>query len=343
MSSTLDFRGLQKQLSSNQPHPIYFFYGEDVYLKDEALKIVQQKTVSSDLKDFNVNFYSALNTDCYEVIDVIGTIPMMSNKRLVIYSDIEKLKKEDWKALENILENPITTCTLILVASKIDKRKKYFKDIAKRAVLVELKTPYDNQMPAWIDYISRQLGAEITPEACRVLHQLVGSQLLEIKCQLEKLISFAKNKKKIEVEDVLEVVPRLRLDSIFQLTEAIGRKDKSSARIYLANLLHYGQSEIGVLSMILRHIRILSDIHAGLEEGLSGQKLSARAGISNYFLRQYQQQLQFWNQKSFEQTIESLHQTDIALKSSPLSSHIWLENLIIQSCSFENKNTIDNY
>jgi DNA polymerase III subunit delta len=101
----------------------------------------------------------------------------------------------------------------------------------------------------------------------------------------------------------------------------------------LANLLDHGQNEVGVLALISRHIRILKTVSDGLGEGLSGQRLGAKAGVSTYFLRQYTEQARKWNDHKIDRAFRALLDTDRALKSSPVASHIWLENFIIQTCT----------
>ena len=101
----------------------------------------------------------------------------------------------------------------------------------------------------------------------------------------------------------------------------------------LANLLEYGQNEIGALALIARHVRILSTIKEGLRAGLAGARLSAKAGVPHFFLGDYVSQTKHWTDKKIARTMHALHETDRALKSSPISGHIWLENFIIKTCT----------
>jgi DNA polymerase-3 subunit delta len=141
-------------------------------------------------------------------------------------------------------------------------------------------------------------------------------------------------KKQVEVEDVMKVISHAKIESVFDLTNAIGRKDRSAALISLVRLLESGQNEVGALLLISRHMHILANIKQGMKQGLSGPRLCAKAGIPNFFLKQYQAQCGLWREDKLNQTFEALHNTYKALKSSPVSSHIWLENFIVQTCSF---------
>jgi DNA polymerase-3 subunit delta len=258
---------------------------------------------------------------------------MMCDRRLVVYKNVDGLKDESWAALDPIIERPIDTATLVLVATKLDKRKKSIKSLHENAIFVELKKPYENQVASWVDYIAYLHGLKFTPEAVGVIQQLVGTSLSEIQNEVKKIQQFiGPEQKTVDVDHVLKVVSRARIESVFSLTDALGRRDRAEALVCLARLLEQGQNEIGILSLIYRQVRILSAIYEGKKMGLSGTRLSERVGVPEFFLRQYLEQSRVWDGEKIASTIRALHETDKALKSSPVSSHIWLENFIVRTC-----------
>ena len=101
----------------------------------------------------------------------------------------------------------------------------------------------------------------------------------------------------------------------------------------LANLLENGQSEVGVLAMINRHFRILAALKEGQKEGVSGQRLCTKAGIPQFLLSQYMEQIRRWDDGKISRTFAALVDTDRALKSSAVPSHVWLENFVLQTCN----------
>src|SRR5262249_39019174 len=159
-----------------------------------------------------------------------------------------------------LIEEPVLSTALVFIGNKIDKRKKHFKRLLEKGIAIEFKRPFDNQIPDWIRSLSRKRDLKLTPDAVLLFHQLVGSNLTDIDAELTKLSEFlggAGTKKTADVEDILKSVSRLRVDSVFDLTDAIGRGDRARALDCLVNLLDHGQSEVGVLALISRHVRIL--------------------------------------------------------------------------------------
>lgn len=330
--TTWDLRRLQQFLDKHPPGAVYLLFGEETYLVNEALQLIRQKTLQEGAIDFNYDNLFTTEASASQVMDIVETLPVMCERRLVVYRGVHQLKDRDWEKLIPAFDNPIDTTTFVLVADKIDKRKKYIKKLAEKGTLVELKKPYDNQVAAWIDYIAFQNGIKLDREGIPLVYQMVGNNLTEISSEMKKLKQYLGDRENPSTEEILKVVSQVKIDSVFDLTNAIGRKDRASALTHLANLLEHGENEFAVLSLVLRHIRILAQIKEGSRQGLTGAKLGAKAGVSNFFLKQYVEQARHWNEEKIVATIEALHQTDKALKSSPVSSHIWLDNFIVQTC-----------
>lgn len=324
---------LSDTIARGEIYPLYFFYGDETFLIDEALVEIEKTVIGEGLRDFNLNTYYGGETEPSAIRDAVETLPMMSQVRLVVLKDAQDLSDKDWEMLSQLIDEPVPTTAFVCVASKIDKRKKHIKRFMEKGVVIEFKRPFENQIPDWIRSLARKHDVKMSADAVELFHQLVGSNLQDINAELNKLRGYLGEKKQASVDDVLQAVSRVRMDSVFDLTDAIGRGDRARALDCLVNLLDNGQNEVGVLALISRHVRILKLVADGLKEGLAGQRLSSRAGVSPYFLKSYVDQARAWNERKIERTFQALLDTDRALKSSPVASHIWLENFIVHTCA----------
>lgn len=335
---TLDLRKLQQSLSKYAAAPLYFLVGADEYMVDEALAAIKAKVVTEGMDDFNFNSFYGTDTKGVKILDHVETLPMMSEMRMVLVKRAEGLKEKDWDILTPILEEVVDTCSLVFVFNKIDKRKKFYKLAQKKGVIIDLKTPYDNQIPSWIEYIAGQHKVSLSGEATAMLFQLVGNHLIEVKNELIKLRSFKQKNKdsdevvKVTKEDILQVVSKSKFENVFELTKALGQRDRGQALYFLAQLLDSGQNEIATLALVKRHIRILSHVKKALNSGLAHSQLGSTVGVPQFFVKEYSSQATKWTDQKINATMDALKDTDMALKSSPISSHIWLENFIIKSC-----------
>ena len=328
----LDLRTLQLALDKKKAGSLYLVYGEEAFLVDEALKAIKARVLVEGAQDFNYDSFYAPDATAAQVRDAVEMLPVMTEQRLVVYKNVDNLKEDAWATLLPVLESPIESTCLVLVATKIDKRKKVFKTIFENGIAVELKKPFENQVSAWVEYIAGLHGVQLTSDAISVLQQLVGTNLSEIQNEIQKIKLSSVSAKTFDVSDVLSVVSRSRIESVFTLTEALSKRDRAQALLCLANLLENGQNESGIVSLILRQMRILAQVRTGLRDGLSSNRLSQKIGVPEFFMKQYVNQSRLWDDYKINNTIRALHETDKALKSSPLSSHIWLENFIVKTC-----------
>lgn len=322
-----------RDLEESRLSPLYLIYGEEPYLLQQALERFKVAVLDVNTVDFNYNQYYAGDAEIGHVRDAVEQLPMMAPRRLVILREAQELTDREWTELEPVFQAPVESTVFAVFASRIDKRKKAIRLLMDKAQCLEFKKPYENQIPSWIRHIASALGIEIADDAIHLLHKLVGNHLTEIESELKKLIEYVGDRKTIELADVAAAVSRTREESVFDFARAVGESDRVKALEQLVRLMDQGQSEVGIVALVARHIRLLMVIKNGQEQGLYGSKLAAHAQVPPYFLDQYLQQTKLWSMRKLERTLVVLAETDKALKSSPLSSHIWLENMVLKVCS----------
>ncbi|QDK37318.1 DNA polymerase III subunit delta [Bdellovibrio sp. NC01] len=328
----IDAQKFYRDLEKGQLAPLYFLFGEEPYLLNQSVERFKYAVLNEGAIDFNYSLFYASDADVVAVRDAVETLPMMAPRRLVILKEAQELNDKEWTQLEPLIDNAVDSTVFVILATRVDKRKKQIRALLDKAECVEFKKPYENQIPSWINYIAQSLGLTISNEAIHLLHKLVGHHLTEIEGELKKLGEFIEGARRIEVSDVAQVVSRSKEENVFDFTKAIGENDRVKALEHLVHLLDQGQNEIGIVSLVARHVRILLTVKKGMDEGLHGAKLAHYAQVPPYFLDTYTDQSRRWTAKKLEQTLVVLSETDKALKSSPLSSHIWLENMVLKTC-----------
>lgn len=337
-ASEWTYNRLSQTLKKGEFAPLYCLFGEETFLAERACRELVEAIVPEGMRDFNLSVFDANDCDIARVRDAIETLPMMLPNRLIVVQNAHQLKDKEWEVLQPILDKPLQGSILVCLASKIDKRKRHWRKLLEAGVALECKRPYDNQIPEWIDFLSKRHGVKFGEEAAAALQQVVGTNLSDLDGEIRKIAIYCGGQKReksvveASVEEVMKVASRVRLESVFDFSDAVGKNDRARALMCLANLLDQGQNEIGIIALVARHVRILRATGEGLREGLSGQRLAARAGVSPFFIREYAEQAKLWSVSKIDQTLEALYDTDRALKTSSIGSHIWLENFIVRVC-----------
>ena len=314
--------------------PLYYVVGEEHYLISEIRKTFMKNIhQEKGMADFNQDDVDAKKLNLGNLISTLETLPMMSEKRLVFCQNAEHFKDQDWQKLESFIESPITSTILVCFFKKIDRRKKFFKKLQQKAEELSAETLREWEISPWIDYLAKDFNLKFSFSSKALFSQLVGTGLMEICNEMNKLKTYIGDKVEVTEEDLISVISRMKIDSVFDLTDAIGKKDLVKSLECLGHLLENNQNEVGALALVARHMRILARFQEGEKRKLPKAKILALAGISPYFFQNYLKQSHLWSEDQITKVMEILFEADKALKSSPLSSHIWLENFILQACS----------
>lgn len=326
-----NFTQFHSILSQSKIEPFYGFVGEEGYLVEQSLDLLKKNILQEGTEDFNYNSFFGDEADMDEVKNIAETLPMMGERRLIILKDAHLMKSEQLEQLLELTSVPIDTTVVAVVFEKIDQRKKVFKELLKTMTIVDMSTPKEREIPMWIQKIAQSYQKTIAPQSAMLLHQFVGNKLIDLDNEIRKLSLYVGDRESIEPKDIEAIVSKSKIDSVFELTDAIGSGKTEKALQILQHLLDQGESEVGMLAMITRHVRLLLFTQEGTEQGLQGNALSSYVGVPPFFMGPYAKQAQSWSKKKIQTIYAELLNTDRNLKSVSISPRIFLENLILKS------------
>ncbi len=313
--------------------PFYIFLGEEIYLVEEALKVLKKQIFQDGGEDFNLDTYDGETADMDMVAQAVETLPMMSSRRLVILKRAESLNTAGLEELSNILSVPLDTTTFVVMFDKMDQRKKTTKDLLKKAAVVDFSSPHEKTIPSWIQTIAQKFDKKISLKDAHLLKDTVGNHLLDLSNELNKLSLYVGERTEITADDIEKIVSKTKLDSIFELTRAIGEKNLEKSLKIQKYLLDQGENEVGILAMITRHIRILLLTQEALIKKLSSNMISSYIGVPPFFTQSYVEQAKMFPRVKLISTYKELLKTDRHLKSSPIPGEIYLNMLLINALS----------
>src|SRR5204863_4483094 len=110
--------------------PVYFLYGPEAYLRDQALREITEAALHGTLlREFNDSAFNLLTDDVRDAIAAAEQLPMMSDRRVVRLRNFARLREADEEMLLAYLERPVETSVLIFIGGDVDKRKKFGKKL----------------------------------------------------------------------------------------------------------------------------------------------------------------------------------------------------------------------
>ncbi|HZH34958.1 MAG TPA: hypothetical protein VEX64_08970, partial [Pyrinomonadaceae bacterium] len=109
--SLISREDLRRQLKNGEIAPVYLLFGAESYLRDSAAKAITEKILKdAPLREFNESVFSLASTDVQQAIAAAEQMPMISSRRVVKISEINKLQREaDEEALARYVARPVET------------------------------------------------------------------------------------------------------------------------------------------------------------------------------------------------------------------------------------------
>lgn len=322
----------EKAVKRGDISPLYYVYGDEPYLVERGVKLLLDRVVSPDFRDFNLNVFYGNECKGEEIVEVAQTLPMFADRRLVLVKKGDGLSAAALDILSAYVQDPSPSTCLIVQGVKIDQRKKFFVEFKKKGELVEYKRPYENQLGAFIKEEAETYGKRVDAAATEFLVFLVGNNLQELAAQLEKVATFVGERGTIRVEDVREMVSDTRVDSVFELANSLGDKELGKALRNLNTIMRDGEAPLMILAMITRHFRQLWKVRELLDKRLSPQEIAKAAGINPYFVKGVMEQARNYRVPEFKGVFERFYETDLALKSGGGKPVHLMERLIMDIC-----------
>jgi DNA polymerase-3 subunit delta len=157
------------------------------------------------------------------------------------------------KLLEVIQAGLPEGVTFLLSAPQADKRRSIYKTLVKIADTHIHDMPDlgfkagEEEIIEWTSTRVRQRDLQLVPEAVETLASRIGLDPRQLDNELDKLETAFGKSAPIEARDVRLLVPQTREGGIFDLSEALARRNLPLALETLEQLFHQGEKGVGIL------------------------------------------------------------------------------------------------
>lgn len=180
---------LFRSLTKGELAAVYYLHGSEDVLKDEAVRMILDRSLEPGLRDFNFDQRSAAQLEPEEIHSLCNTLPMLAERRVVVLREVEAWKRKTRGRAEFLryLERPSRETVVVLVQGSAEEVED--KELSRSAYTVEFEPLPADRAERWLMRRADQLGLTLEPEAARHLVRSVGSDLGALQSELAKLAS----------------------------------------------------------------------------------------------------------------------------------------------------------
>ena len=292
----MNYKEIISSISNKDFHPVYFLMGEEPFYIDKISDYISDNVLESQEKEFNQSVLYGKEVDVAQIIAEAKQFPFGATHRVVIVKEAQNIKNID--ELESYLDNPQPSTILVICYKykKLDKRKKFTKSLAKKALLFESKKLYDNQVPDWIAKYLNEKGYKIEEKAVFMLAEFLGTELSNISNELDKLMVIIKKQEKITANIIEKNIGISKDYNIFEFQQALGKKDilKSNQIINHFSANPKAHPLVVTLGMLFSFFQKIMTYHSLKDK--SKNSVADELKVNPYFVQQYSSAARHYSQ-----------------------------------------------
>ena len=305
-----------KNLKKGNILPLYFFFGEDSFSIDEALKAVEETVLPHITSDFDREVFYGEEKLISDVLGFATAFPFGSEKKLLILKEFEKVK--DKKNLLSYAESPADFTVMVIVHNGGIKNTDtvLYQTLAKNNFIYEAKELKGNNLVNWVVDFCEVRNKTISFENALMLVDIVGENRSMIEAQLDKILTYIADKEEISLDDVKSLSTSLKEFSIFDLQDAVSKRDKSRSLKIAYNMLENGQEPTFIIHMLTRYFTGLARINEMTEKKMNEYAAARIIGTHPFYLKNYRFARKAFTDRDLHRASEALLKADITVKTT---------------------------
>ena len=314
----MSYEALTREIEQKKFAPVYYFFGDEAYFIDKLTKSIENQVLTKSEESFNKAVFYGAEANAGKLLNELRSFPMMSNHRLVLLKEAQKMKKDEYDGLTAYLENPVPS-TVFVVAWKgkgLDGRLKAGKLLRSKSVSFESKPIYENQVGKWISNYVTAKNYTVKPEALAILVTYLGNNLGLIESELEKIFLFMKGQtsREITVETVYEMINIDKDFNVFELINALGARDHVKSHMIINQMMKNVKDHPPVLivNQLFHFFNKIARIES--KKILNPNGVASELKISPYFAGDYLTALKNYPSRILYRNLMYILEGDLFLK-----------------------------
>jgi DNA polymerase III subunit delta len=257
--SRISTKELVARLEKGKTIAAVVLLGEQPYLRDACRAHLIDRFVPAASRTWGVSRYSAERGETRAALEQAQTLPMLSPQQIVFLEDAEAIEKLGEKSRESAIEqldsylaNPAPFTVLVVEARGLDQRMKLAKLLAEKSLVVEVNLTED---PAERQGVTVALAKAIAKEQCvefeegaaEDLAEFVAADLMLLKTEIDKLATYAGERKVIRRQDISTMVISGKTTTVWELANMLAARKQKDALEFLNRLLRDGEEPLPML------------------------------------------------------------------------------------------------
>ena len=347
-----------QDVSSPKLKPGYVFVGDEAFFRRTCRDAILQHLIPEGMRQFSLYEFDLESSQIVEILDRARTPSLMANFQVFFVRGVKALygrgkHDAEFAAIAEYLRNPNPDALLIFIADHIcipadlrrmemtDKeryeriRETLGGDLSEHLAIIEFARVEEGEAVKWLNETAAAHAVKIDPDASRELVDSLGGDMMMISNELEKLLLYVGEKKRIPLGDVETMVLAAKQRSLYELTDAISAKQRVRALEVLDAILLSGEGEEAAIGHIYMLAKTFRQMLVILERNVRDQRMLWAALWQGFRVPPFaaddiiKQARRYKSRRELTRAIRLVAKADLALRSNPVSKRMVLERLVL--------------
>lgn len=335
---------LEKELKTGNLNSIYLFYGEELFLIENAVKKIKNQ-FGETIK--GINFISIDDTNIQELISDIETPAFGYEKKLIIARNTNILKREgkrkstelvkirekldDYiKENEDIIKQ---TVILVFIEEDVDSRFALYKTLDKIGTVCKVDFQKPIQLEKRMLSICNSYQVKIDNLTMKYFVETCGTNMQELINEIRKLIEYAGKDGTIKKEDIDLLTIKKLENVIFDLTDNLGKRETKKALEVLQNLINNKEPVQKILINLYNHFKKLYFTKLAVKDNKDLVSSLNLKPNQTFLTGKYKMQAGYFKESELKKILQELRDLDYNYKNGLIDLNIGLEAILCRYCS----------
>ena len=344
-----DYRILADQIRDGRFKNVYLLHGSEIYLilqyRDSLLK-----AFGASMQDDTMNYaeFNGSGINVEEVINMADTMPFFADYRTIVISDSGLFKNSPKNLCDYIKDGLPDTTRIIFVECEKVKRDNFshgedksvsktsalYKVIKEKGTVVEFTELDEETTKKWIlTKLINPTGKAIRGSTLDYFIRKTGTDMGNIKNEIEKLICFVGDRQEITMQDIDEIVTVRLKDRVFDMIDAITAKQQKKALMLYYDLLAMKAPVRIIASNMINQFNGMLQVKELRLKGYPEDSIVDKMGLlpkDKWKVSKYGRMAETYSLETLKNMVIEFIETDEKIKSGALPEQLAVEMLIVK-------------
>ena len=320
-------KSLQEDLKTGNFKQAYLLFGEEAYLRQQYKdKLIQALNPDGDTMNFTR--YEGKGIEVREMIDLCETMPFFAEIRVILVENSGFFKNKCEELADYMKSLP-----MVFVEEEVDKRSRMYKAVKACGRITEFARQDEKSLMRWAAGILGREGRKIRTSDMELFLTKTGTDMGNIRMELEKLITYTQGRDIVTAEDIEAVCTTQTANKIFDMVRAVTERNQKRALELYYDLLTLKEPPMRILFLLAKQFHQLFLAKKMSEEGVAQPEIASRLGVPSFVARNISACARSYSAAELQKAEEDFVEAEEAVKTGRLQDVLSVELLIVKYSS----------